>query len=36
MKIQNVKGGYDYLPNKQNIRDYINDILKETFKEYGD
>ena len=35
MKIQNVKGGYDYLPNKQNIRDYINDILKETFKEYG-
>lgn len=35
MIIQNVKGGYDYLPNKQNIRDYINDILKETFKEYG-
>ena len=35
MKIQNVKGGYDYLPSKQNIRDYINDILKETFKEYG-
>ena len=35
MKIKNVKGGYDYLPNKQNIRDYINDILKETFKEYG-
>ena len=35
MEIKNVKGGYDYLPNKQNIRDYINDILKDTFKEYG-
>ena len=35
MIIQNVKGGYDYLPNKQSIRDYINNILKETFKEYG-
>ena len=35
MKIQNVKGGYDFLPKKQRIRDYINNILKETFEEYG-
>lgn len=35
MKIQNVKGGYDYLPNAQRIRNYINRILKETFEEYG-
>lgn len=35
MKIQNVKGGYDYLPNEQIIRNYINNILKEIFEEYG-
>jgi len=35
MKIQNVKGGYDFLPEKQKIRDYINNILKENFEEYG-
>ena len=35
MKIQNVKGGYDFLPKEQRIRNYIFDILKETFKEYG-
>ena len=35
MKIQNVKGGYDFLPNEQRIRYYINNILKETFEEYG-
>ena len=35
MKIQNVKGGYDYLPKEQKIRNYINNILKETFEEYG-
>ncbi len=35
MKIQNVKGGYDFLPQEQKIRNYINDILKETFEEYG-
>ncbi len=35
MKIQNVKGGYDFLPNEQKIRNYINSILKETFMEYG-
>ena len=31
MKIQNVKGGYDFLPKEQKIRNYINGVLKETF-----
>ena len=35
MKIQNVKGGYDFLPNEQKIRDYINGIIIKNFKEYG-
>lgn len=35
MKIQNVKGGYDFLPKEQKIRNYINGILKEIFEEYG-
>lgn len=35
MVIQNVKGGYDFLPKEQKIREYINGILKETFIEYG-
>ena len=35
MKIQNVKGGYDFLPNEQRVRNYINDILREIFEEYG-
>jgi len=35
MKIQNVKGGYDFLPKEQRIRNYINNILKETFEQYG-
>ena len=35
MKIQNVKGGYDFLPKEQRIRNYINDILRETFEKYG-
>ncbi|MCM1053651.1 MAG: histidine--tRNA ligase [Ruminococcus sp.] len=35
MLIQNVKGGYDFLPKEQKIRNYINDTLKETFLEYG-
>ncbi len=35
MKIQNVKGGYDFLPKEQKIRNYINDILKEIFEQYG-
>ena len=35
MKIENVKGGFDYLPKEQAIRNYINEILTNTFKEYG-
>lgn len=35
MKIQNVKGGYDFLPKDQKIRNYINDILRNIFEEYG-
>ena len=35
MKIQNVKGGYDFLPREQRIRNYINNKLIETFEEYG-
>lgn len=30
MKIQNVKGGYDFLPREQKIRIYIN-YVKEIF-----
>lgn len=35
MKIQNVKGGYNFLPKEQKIKNYINSILKETFEQYG-
>lgn len=35
MKIQNVKGGYDYNPEEQRIRNYINDTLRRIFEEYG-
>ena len=35
MIIQNVKGGYDFLPKQQKIRNYINGVLKETFENYG-
>ncbi|MBP3920976.1 MAG: ATP phosphoribosyltransferase regulatory subunit [Bacilli bacterium] len=35
MKIQNVKGGYDFLPKEQKIRNYINGILKKIFEQYG-
>lgn len=35
MKIENVKGGYNYLPKEQKIRNYINDILKSVFENYG-
>jgi len=35
MKIQNVKGGYDFLPREQKIRDYINSIIIKSFQEYG-
>lgn len=35
MNLQNVKGGYDYLPKEQRIRNYINDILRSTFECFG-
>ena len=35
MKIQNVKGGYDFLPKEQKIRDYINSIIIDNFKKFG-
>ena len=35
MKIENVKGGYNFLPNEQKIRNYINRTLVTTFEEYG-
>ena len=35
MKIQNVKGGYDFLPKEQRIRNYVSDTLKKVFEEYG-
>ena len=35
MKIQNVKGGYDFLPKEQKIRNYINYTLREIFEQYG-
>ena len=35
MIIQNVKGGYDFLPKEQKIRNYINDTLREIFEQYG-
>lgn len=35
MKIQNVKGGYDFLPNEQKVRNYINKIISKNFELYG-
>lgn len=35
MNIQNVKGGSDFLPNEQKIRNYINEIIIKNFKLYG-
>ena len=35
MKIQNVKGGYDFLPKEQKIRNYINSVIIKNFQEYG-
>ena len=35
MKIQNVKGGYDFLPNEQKIRNYINNTIIKNFELYG-
>lgn len=35
MKIANVKGGYDYLPQEEKIRNYIKETLKEVFELYS-
>ena len=35
MKIRNVKGGYDFLPKEQKIKNYINEVLRKTFEQYG-
>lgn len=35
MKIQNVKGGYDFLPQEQEIRNYINNIIIDNLKKFG-
>ena len=34
-KIQNVKGCFDYLPEEQKVRNYINNKLIETFREFN-
>lgn len=35
LKIQNVRGCYDYLPKEQRLRNYVIDTLKKVFIEYG-
>ena len=35
IELKNIKGTYDYLPNEQKIRNYINDTLKDIFEKYG-
>ena len=35
MKIKNVKGSYDFLPNEQKVRNYLNDTIINNFKKYG-
>ena len=35
IKLRNVKGTFDFTPNEQRIRNYIQDTLKEIFEEYG-
>ncbi len=35
MKIMNVKGCFDYMPEDNNIRNYIVETLKEVFEKYG-
>ena len=35
MEIKNVKGGYDFLPKEQKIRNYIKEVLKNVFEQYG-
>lgn len=35
MEIKNVKGGYDYLPKEEKLRNYIKSTLIEVFKKHG-
>ena len=35
IELKNVKGTYDYLPNEQRIRNFINETLKQIFEKYG-
>lgn len=35
MEIKNVRGVYDFLPNEQKIRNFINDTLCDVFKSFG-
>ncbi len=35
MVIQNVKGGYDFTPKEQKIRNHINEVLTRNFAEFG-
>jgi histidyl-tRNA synthetase len=35
MKLENVKGTYDYSKKEQELREYIKDTLKKIFKKYG-
>ena len=35
IELKNVKGTYDYLPNEQKIRNFINENLKNVFEKYG-
>lgn len=35
MIIQNVKGGYDFMPNDQRLRNYITDTLRGVFERFG-
>lgn len=35
IKLKNVKGSYDYSPEEQRIRNYIQDTLKDVFEEFG-
>ncbi len=35
IKLQNVKGSYDYSPKEAKLRNYIQDTLKKIFEEFG-
>lgn len=35
VNLKNVKGSYDYSPEEQSIRNYIQDTLRKVFEEYG-